>query len=156
MGSISGPSHSFRAQRSSSNKIPNHLQTEGFQSILSGLGIDKQSIISLTLLKGLQTDLKFQEAQLIEVTQEQTEVLKGLGISNAHLAIVLHDEKEIERIKKRLKEIREKTLSLESLDILSHTFGIELDENSTIFSDKAGGVVVIKTGLREIKSSILD
>ncbi len=156
MGSISGPSQPFRGQPSSSDKIPSHLQTEGFQSILSGLGINKKDIMSLTLLKGLQVDLKFQEAQLIEVSQDQTEVLKGLGIANAHLAIVLHDENEIDRIKKRLKEIKEKTLTPESLEILAKTFGIEMNAESTVFSDKAGGVIVIKTGLKEIRSSILD
>jgi hypothetical protein len=153
--SISGSSNLNSTSRSSSNKIPPQLQTEGFQSVLSGLGINQSDVMSLSLLKGLQVDLNFEEVQLLEINQQQTEVLNALGISNAHLAIVLNDDNEIDRIKKKLKEIKEKSMDEESLDLLSQAFGIAVSDESTVFTDIAGGVVIIKTGLYEIES-VLD
>jgi len=151
---ISGPSQPLQPKRTGGEKLPPQLQTEGFQSILSGLGINPKDIMSLALLKGLQVDLKFNEAQLIEINQEQTELLNALGINNAHLAIVLNDDNEIDRIRKRLKEIKEKTMDPESLSVLSQAFGIPVSDETTVFSDKAGGVIVIKSGLKEIFESI--
>jgi hypothetical protein len=152
VASISGSSALNAPNRSSSNKIPPQLQTEGFQSVLTGLGINKSDIMSLSLLKGLQVDLNFQEVQLLEINQQQTEVLNALGIANAHLAIVLNDDNEIDRIKKKLKEIKEKSMDSDSMELLSDAFGINISDDSTVFTDTAGGVVIIKTGLYEIAS----
>lgn len=155
MTSISGPSAFDRTSRTSSNnKIPPHLRTEGFQSVLKGLGINQNDILSLSLLKGFQGDLELKEIQLLEINQQQTEVLNALGISNAHLAIVLNSEDEIDKIKNRLKKIKETCMDEESKELLSLAFGIDIAHDGTIFTDAAGGVVVIQTGLEEIESSL--
>lgn len=154
--SASGPQHPIRPSSSTNTPKVRLPKTDGFLDVLSGLGIDGSDIISLSLLKGLQTDLNLPEAQLVEITPQHQSVLDALGLKNAHLAIAVSDENEIDRLKKKFKEIRKTAISTEQATLLSEHLGINISDDNVLFSDSAGGIIFVKSGFEEIASSVDD
>ncbi|RAP37228.1 hypothetical protein DID80_04195, partial [Candidatus Marinamargulisbacteria bacterium SCGC AAA071-K20] len=63
---------------------------------------------------------------------------------------------EIKKIKKRLKEIQESTLNKEELAFLLSTLGLETDEESMVFTDQTGGLVIIQSAIQSLEEGVGD
>lgn len=158
MGFSIGGSSGFHSSSNINNNLPpklaKHLQNPEFSSIISNLGIKPKDIINLIEHKGLQGELSFKDAQVIQLSADKAEALKALGLVGADLALVLESEDEIKRIKKRLKEIQSSTLNKAELAFLLNTLGLEFDEESLVFTDSRGGLVIIRSAIRALEESL--
>ena len=160
MGMSSVGGGGFQPSGGVGNSVPSslakHLKSPEFSNILRTLGINKQDIANLVEHKGLQGELSFKEAQVIKVDAGKAEALRSMGLIGAEMALVLESEDEIKKIKKRLKEIQESTLNKKELAFLLTTLGLEFDEESLVFTDQTGGLVIIQSAIQSLEESIED
>jgi hypothetical protein len=158
MGISSVGGGGFRSAGNVGGNIPaslaKHLKSPEFSNILSSLGINKQDIANLVEHKGLQGDLSFKEAQVIQVDTAKAAALKSMGLVGAQMALVLESEDEIKKIKKRLNEIQESPFNKKELGFLLGTLGLDFDEDSIVYTDQTGGLVIIRSAIQSLEESL--
>lgn len=130
--------------------VGKHLKSEGFSNVLQGLGINPKDISSISQLRGMALEMNLGEAQYIQLNQQTAETLKSMGIQNATLAMVLSGNDEVDRLKKRLKEIRESMINKEDMQALFGLLDLEFDPEALAFKDSEGGILLVRSGLEEI------
>ncbi|MCP4049528.1 MAG: hypothetical protein GY730_02325 [bacterium] len=150
-----GPGHINSFNQTSNNPaVSKHLKSPQFKNILSVLGINAKDIISISQKNGVHTNTSVQEVKFLQIDKNKAEVLKALGIENAELAIVLSADNEISTIRKRLETIKESAFNKKILRKLLNLLGIPGDENTFVFTDENGGLLVIQSAVSEIHRSI--
>lgn len=137
-----------------SSGLGKFVRSEAFRSVLNGLGIDPKNITDSKITKGLSQKLQFQEVEVIQINSDMSEVLKSLGLANVDLAVMLNADEEMDRIKKRLKEVRLSSLDPELLSEMATAFGVDFDDDTLIFTDKVGGILIVKSSLQEIERTL--
>jgi hypothetical protein len=150
--SFTNPINSSKSIQSTNPAVTKHLNSSEMKNILNHLGIKATDITNVSKQTSNHTT-SIQDAQFIQVT-DQKEVVKNLGFNNVDLAIVIQSSDEINTIKKKLKEVQESTLDKELLKKLFKLLRIPYDENTLIFSDHQGGILLIQSSLEEIKRKI--
>lgn len=136
--------------QSSDPSVGKHLKSEGFSSVLQGLGISPKDISSISQLRGMAIEMNLGEAQYIQLNQSTAEALKSMGILNATLAMVLSGNDEVDRLRKRLNEIRESMINKEDMKTLFGLLDVEFDPEALAFQDSEGGILLVRAGLDEI------
>ena len=126
------------------------MKSEGFSNVLQGLGINPRDISSISQLKGMALEMNLGDAQYIQLNQSTEEALKSMGIPNATLAMVLSGSDEVDRLKKRLKEIQESMINKEDMKSIFSLLGVEFDQEALAFQDSEGGILLVRSGLDEI------
>jgi hypothetical protein len=130
--------------------VGKHLKSEGFSNVLQGLGINPKDVSSISQLRGMALEMNLGEAQYIQLNQSTSEALKGMGIQNATLAMVLSGNDEVDRLKKRLKEIQESMINKDDMQSIFNLLGVEFDQEALAFQDSKGGILLVRSGLDEI------
>lgn len=152
-GSIQGGSSGFSIPNSI---LQGYLQRPGFRNILDGLGIRLQDVSNVKNQKGIQTDIKIQELQVLQLDMDKAAAIKALGLGDVSLAIIVQAQDEVKKIKKRLEEIESSRINKEQLKELLQILGLSADEETIVYSDQDGGLVVIRNALNELQSSADD
>lgn len=150
------PSNISSASNASIDKL---LKTHPpLKGVLEALGVDISKISHFTKQPGAALDsLKknMQEIQLVHVQNDHLEALKALGLgSNIEMALVMSSETEINRIKKKNKDIKESRLDKQKLSQISSLLGLDGDPESLLIMDTQGGVSILKSAFEEIEESL--
>jgi hypothetical protein len=83
----------------------------------------------------------------VKITPEQASVLKALGFENV---VLVSAQNEMEKIRKKFKEVSESRIDKKMLNHLLKTFGMPENDESEIFADDQGGLFIIQSGFREL------
>ncbi len=155
-GNSSRPSVSSSSVSSGAQTLKN-LSPE-FKSILTALNIDPSKVSHTTKQVGgniLETIQKsVQEIQVIHITHEHAEALKGLGLVGFELALVINTGDDLANIKKKLKKVQESMMDKTSLSQLTEALGLPSETEPLVMTDNQGGIMIIRSFVEEVEASI--
>ena len=149
-GTIGGPS-ALPPSQSFSNlgAFKGIFRSSSFKAVTSCLNINIQDISGMTKQSGIDADIRAQlnQIKLIEINSERAEVLKGLGLQNTEVAILLSAEDDIEVLKNRLKDLKSTLIDKKSLKMILSLLGLDENLEALIYTDESGGLYLIKSGI---------
>ncbi len=134
--------------------LARHFRSEGFQRVFEGLGLDPKIVTRVTTEAGSSVLGTLRELSLVPVTQDRAIVLSKLGFGAVDLIIAMKSQEEMSKIRKRLSDIHESMLDPEAMAALLSSLGLDVDEETLIYSDEAGGLFVVQSTLKEIEESL--
>ncbi|MBG91252.1 MAG: hypothetical protein CL521_05490 [Actinobacteria bacterium] len=151
----------IKANQSSNPRLEKLLSNDMFTRVLKELDINPQTISNLSEKPGLPNQIGLPEATMVPMNTDLANVLSTLGISNAHMALVISQlgTDQIKTIKTRLKEIEDsieeedKEISEELTDVLK-ALGFPIAKRTMVFNNKNGGILIVRSALEEIEESI--
>ncbi|MSR88650.1 MAG: hypothetical protein EXS67_03235 [Candidatus Margulisbacteria bacterium] len=131
-----------------------HFRSEGFQRVFEGLGLDPKVVTRVTTEVGSSALGTLKELNLVPVTQDRALVLSKLGFGAVDLIISMKSQEELSKIRKRLSDIQGSMLDPEAMAVLLSSLGLEVDEETLVYSDEEGGLFVVQSSLKEIEGSL--
>ncbi len=144
-------------QGMASPSVARHLQTPAMQSVLKGLGISADRVATITTQRGNAAGTAGLESmQLVPVTPDRAAVLMALGLGNVDLVISLQAQDEIRKIRKSLVDILESILGKEAMASLLSALGLDPNDETLIYADDQGGLLIVQSALKELEDSIDD
>ncbi|MGE4170639.1 MAG: hypothetical protein AB7F28_07985 [Candidatus Margulisiibacteriota bacterium] len=136
--------------------VGKHFNTPELKEILSLLHISLDAVGKVSRQPGLNVNVMeaLQEIQVVHIQHEQQAALHALGIhESVDLALVVGAEKEeLERIKKRFKDLKASISDQDSIKQLGGFLGIDDQDETWVLSDHHGGLFIIQAGLDEVKT----
>jgi len=123
--------------------------------VLKALQISPQNVSKVSSHAGvdrLMISNSLTQIQTLSITAEQAHILSALGLAGATVAISIQSKEELEKLKKRLKNLIKPNLKSPHLQTVFGTLGLPFDDDTSLFLDDTGGVFVIQAGLSELES----
>jgi hypothetical protein len=149
-----GPLHRKSVSSQTSVSLPKSLSSSALQDILGWLGIDPSQVVSVRERPGGGDAPNFKDVQTLQVAQNTSETLKALGLMNTEAVISLQIADDIDRIEKRMKDIKKTLVKKEDFDKLSGLMGFDTELEGLILVDSDGGMQLVESFLDELEESI--
>ena len=156
MGLHFNPSQSTNSINPSSNTASN-TPMKPLEVVLEALGI--KGPVTLQKEPGMQLsiDTSMSTVQVVQPSPDQAKVVELLGLGAVSYAIAVGSQDELDRIRKRLKELEEeleeKALNSEEKAEIYEAFGFNPNSESLFFQCDSGGLMFIKEGLSSLEES---
>ncbi len=129
------------------------LKSPAIHAVLSGLGL-QVNLLQATKLPGVVLAKPIADTlagiQVIQPSPAQLEALRPMDLTQVQMALIVSDESQSKRVRKRLSEVARSITDRDMLSQLSVIF--ELNVQDAVVDDD--GAMILFTGLSEINQSI--
>ena len=145
------PGGNSRAQSGSVSGSVSQLlnQQPSLKGVLSELGYAPKDVRTIQTQKGVPDTLQMTQVFIKELSQSAQQSLKLLGLDSTVIAMISNSNSS-ELLKKRFKKISDDLYNRELLEELSENLGVTIPEDTILFGDNKGVVLLLQSGLNEI------